>query len=103
MSSALKFESFCVDPSETWMFAGNACGQIWTVHIDSFTLATHVQAHVGIVQAIASHRLLPYIAALSTDRTVSLWLHDNGRLSPHCVIPLRTVIPTNDPEVVPFV
>src|SRR5512143_1229820 len=101
--SALKIESFCVEPSEKWMFAGDASGQIYSIDIDRFSVVDQVQAHVGIIQAMAAHRTLPYLAALSTDRTVSVWARNGRRLSPICVIPLRGIRPSNDREPVPFV
>jgi WD40 repeat protein len=103
MSGALKYEAFCLDPSETWMFAGNACGEIVTINIDSMFVEARIQAHCGIIQAIASHPTLPYVAALSTDRTVSLWGRREGELTFLNLIPLRSIRPSNDPSPVPFV
>ena len=103
MTAARKFESFCIDPTETWMFAGNVSGQISVIRIENLSLVRDVQAHVGAIQAMAAHRSLPYVAALSTDRTVSIWIEHEGALSHLCHIPLRAIQPSNDPEVVPVV
>jgi WD40 repeat protein len=103
MSGALKYESFCVEPSERWMFAGNASGQICIVDIDRFSVIEKVQAHTGSVQAITAHRALPYVASLSTDRTVTVWKRDEGSLSQVCVIPIRDIRASNDVDDVPLV
>jgi WD40 repeat protein len=102
--AATKFECFCVDPAEAWLFAGNASGQISAIDIESFEIAHQVQAHAGVVQAIACHRREPYVAALSTDRHVSVWRYDpDGALHAHCKVNLRAVRPDNDAEDVEFI
>ena len=104
MIAARKFESFCIEPTERWMFAGNASGQIACIDIDTFTVRHEVQAHAGIIQAIASHPCHPYVAALSTDRHVSVWRYDNeAKLAPVCNVSLRALKPDNDAEDVPYV
>jgi WD40 repeat protein len=104
MIAARKIESFCIDPEEVWVFAGNASGQISCISIDDFAIRHEFQAHVGTIQAIACHRRFPYIAALSTDRHVSVWRYSReGILSNVCQIPLRAVKPDNDTGDVPYV
>jgi WD40 repeat protein len=102
--AATKFECFCSDPTETLVFAGNASGQICVVDIDEFVVKHEVQAHSGVVQAITCHRKAPYVAALSTDRHVSLWRYDeSGNLFPVCQVNLRYIKPDNDTDVIPYV
>ena len=104
MIAATKFECFCLDPSERWLFAGNASGQISAIDVDAFEIRHEVQAHAGVVQAIACHRNEPYVAALSTDRHVSVWRHDpDGALHALCKVSLRSVRPDNDDEDVEFI
>jgi WD40 repeat protein len=100
-SAALKYESMCIDPTEKWLYAGNACGEVHSIDIEAFTIKNRVQSNTGIVQAITAHKSLPYVATLSTDRTVSVLRRDDGRLSPLISIPLRDIQPSNDTEIIP--
>jgi WD40 repeat protein len=104
MQAARKFETFCVDTEERWVFAGNLSGQIAVIDIDSFRIIGEVQAHAGTIIAMAAHPTLPYISCLGMDRTVSVWTYDShGNLRPLCQASIRDVRPTNDPENVGFV
>jgi hypothetical protein len=100
-SAALKYESMCIDPTEKWLYAGNACGEVHSIDIDTFTIKNRVQANTGIVQAIMAHKRLPYVATLSTDRTVTVLRRENERLTPLVSIALRDIHPSNDTELIP--
>lgn len=72
--------------------------------MDKFEVRHNVQAHSGVIQAIACHRVLPYITALSTDRHVSIWRYSNaGAMEPLSILSLRSVKPDNDSCDVPYV
>ena len=102
MQAARKVESFCVDPSERWMFTGNLSGLIAVVDIDAFTTQGEAQAHAGTIIAMAAHPHLPYVACLGLDRMLSVWAYDDrARLRPVCAASIRNVRPKND--VVDFV
>lgn len=102
--AARKIEAFSIEPSERWLFAGNVSGQISVIDIDKFSIVSEVQAHTGIIQAIAAHPQLPYIAALSTDRTTSIWRYDQaGNLSLVCHVLLRNIKPSNDIEDIAYI
>ncbi|MDT7808081.1 MAG: hypothetical protein QOJ70_1894 [Acidobacteriota bacterium] len=104
MIAARKFESFCIDPGERWIFAGNISGQLSVIDIDEFRILHETQAHAGGIQAVAAHPQLPYVAALATDRSVSVWSYDEaGELRRICSIPLRNIKPVNDEDEVPYV
>lgn len=104
MINARKFESFCIDPTERWMFAGNVSGQIAVIDIDRFAIVNEVQAHAGVIHAMAAHPRLPYVAALSSDGCVSIWRFDGkGGLWPLCIALTRDVIPSNDTVYIPYV
>lgn len=97
MLAARKFESFCVDPTERWVLAGNLSGQIAVIDVDRFRVVRQVQVNVGSIHAVDAHRELPYVATLSADRTVSvLTLDGDGRLRPLCTISTRDIRCTND-------
>lgn len=101
LSAALKYESMCIDPTEKWLYAGNACGEVHSIDIDRFAMKSRVQANTGIVQAIVAHKSLPYVATLSTDRTVTVLRREGAQLSPLISIPLRDIRPSNDKELIP--
>jgi WD40 repeat protein len=97
MINARRYECFCVDPRERWLFAGNTSGQISVVDVDSFTIVREYQAHIGIIRAVAAHPSLPYLAAFGNDRCVSLWKRgDDGSLSPISYTSVRDLQCSND-------
>jgi WD40 repeat protein len=99
MLAARKFESFCVEPAERWLFAGDLSGQIAVVDIDRFAVLGEVQAHAGTIIAMAAHPRLPYFVALGVDHIVSMWRYDAlGRLFPVCSASIRNIRPSNDDE-----
>jgi WD40 repeat protein len=101
MINARRYECFCIDPSERWLFAGNTSGQISVVDIDSFTIVREIQAHVGVVRALVAHPTLPYLAAFATDRCVSLWKRgEEGSLLPISYTSVRDVQCSNDDQYV---
>lgn len=82
MICARKYESFGVHPGERWLFAGTNSGQISTIDVDSFRILSEVQAHSGSIYATVVHATLPYVAAMSVDRSVSVWkIGQDGLLS----------------------
>src|SRR5437867_11513257 len=104
MLAARKIETFCVDPSERWAFAGTFSGQIAVVDIDTFTVVGEVQSHAGTIIAMATHAKLPYIACLSMDRSVSIWRYNKeGQLFPVSTCSIRDIRPSNDEGTVGFV
>jgi WD40 repeat protein len=97
MVNARRYECFCVDPRERWLFAGDLSGQIAVIDIDRFTVVRTIQAHAGTVRALAVHPRLPYLAALANDRCVSLWrLVEDGSLQALGSTSIRDVACTND-------
>jgi WD40 repeat protein len=85
-------------------FAGNISGQLSVIDIDELRILHETQAHAGGIQAVAAHPQLPYVAALATDRSVSVWSYDEeGSLRRVCSIPLRNIKPVNDEDEVPYV
>lgn len=102
MVNARRYECFCVDPSERWMFAGNTSGQISVIDIDTFEIVREVQAHSGVMRAVTAHPTLPYLAAFATDRYLSIWKRGNdGSLEPICTTSFRNIPCANDEAVVP--
>ena len=87
MTNARRYESFCVEPSEKWMYAGNTSGQISVIDINSFSLAHDIQAHSGTIHSVSAHPTLPYLAAIGNDRCLSLWFIERSgqiRKFAHC-------------------
>lgn len=104
MIAAKKFESFCIDPTEKWIFAGNISGELSVIDIDHFRVLDETQAHAGGIQAVVAHPVLPYVAALATDRRVSVWNYDGAaKLREVCSVKLRDIKPTNDLDSIPYV
>ncbi|HTE85785.1 MAG TPA: hypothetical protein VK821_13730, partial [Dehalococcoidia bacterium] len=98
MINARRYECFCIDPCERWLFAGNTSGQISVIDIDTFTIVREIQAHVGVLHALAIHPTLPYLAAFATDRCVSIWKRDeaDGSLLPISYTSIRDLPCSND-------
>jgi len=96
--NARRYECFCIDPCERWLFAGNTSGQISVIDIDTFTIVREIQAHVGVLHALAIHPTLPYLAAFATDRCVSIWKRDeaDGSLLPISYTSIRDLPCSND-------
>ncbi|MBI2761521.1 MAG: hypothetical protein HYX51_08865 [Chloroflexi bacterium] len=102
MINARRYECFSVDPTERWLFAGNTSGQISVIDIDTFAIVNEIQAHIGVMRAIAMHPSLPYLAAMATDRCVSVWKRgDDGALTPISYTPVRDIPCANDECFVP--
>jgi len=101
--SALRFESYCIDAAERWMYAGDISGQLATIDIDSFTIKSRIQAHTGCIHAVKGHATLPYVATLATDGTVAVWRIDAEGGVPQrvCSVKTRDLRPTNDPAEIP--
>ncbi|MEQ8602609.1 MAG: hypothetical protein RIB45_04760 [Marivibrio sp.] len=72
MQTSQKIGSFTVDPDERILFAGTMGGDVLAVDIDSFEIVARRHVHAGAIEAIAAHPRLPYVAAMSMDRSVSL-------------------------------
>ncbi len=99
MQAALKFESMCVDTSETLLFAGTLGGTISVIDIDSLRPISWISAHAGTIIAMNAHPTEPIIATLSMDQTASIWEYDpSGQLSQICSIILRDIQPDNDDD-----
>ena len=97
MLNARRYECFCVDPQERYMFAGNISGQISVIYIDRFAICHDVQAHSGVVRALAAHPTLPYLAALANDQCISIWKRgDDGSLDLLCTTSYRHLPCSND-------
>ena len=104
MQAVKKFESFCIDHDEKWVFVGNLSGQISVIDINSFVEIGKTQAHAGAIMAMASHPKFPYIGCFSQDRTISVFEYDdNGYLRPICAASIRDVYPDNDEGLVDFI
>ncbi|MEO7494852.1 MAG: hypothetical protein ABIT83_16065 [Massilia sp.] len=102
MLNARRYECFCIDPSEQWMYAGNTSGQISIIDIDAFEIVDEVQAHSGVMRAVVAHPNLPYIAAMATDRCVSIWRRGgDGRLAPICLTSYRDIPCSNEEAAAP--
>lgn len=96
-TAARKVESFAIEPSEHMLFAGDIGGRIMVFDLDSFNMVMETQAHVGAVMALAAHPKFPYIAALSTDRTVSVWRYDStGKLTRIITFSIRDLEPSEE-------
>lgn len=78
MQTSQKIGSFTVDPDERLLFAGTMGGDVLAVDIDRFEIAERRHVHEGAVEAVAAHPRLPYLAAMSMDRSVSLLTRPNG-------------------------
>jgi WD40 repeat protein len=95
--NARRYECFCVDPGERWLYAGNTSGQISVIDVKSFTIAREYQAHIGTVRALAAHPSLPYLAAFANDRCVTLWKReDDGSLGLISCMSVRDIPCSND-------
>jgi hypothetical protein len=72
MQSSRKISSFTVCPREDFLFAGNLRGEVLVVQVDDLVVVGSLQVHVGAIEVVAAHQSLPYVAAMSMDRSVSL-------------------------------
>lgn len=87
-----KVEAFAVDPSEKWIFAGTIGGQLLTVDADDLRVVSELHAHAGIIQSVRAHPVLPILATLATDYTITLWDRSNpAQLKKMQTIPLREI------------
>lgn len=101
MLNARRYECFCVDPTEQFMYAGNTSGQLSIIDIDAFEIVDEVQAHVGVVRAVTVHPTLPYLAALANDRCVTVWRREpDGSLIHMSTTSIRDVPCSNDDQYV---
>lgn len=97
MLNARRYECFCVDPTERWMYAGNTSGQISVIDIDAWEIRHDYQAHTGTLRALQAHPTRPYVGALANDRYVSVWhRHDDGTMTPAVYVSIRDVPCAND-------
>jgi len=78
MQTSQKIGSFTVDPDERMLFAGTMGGDVLAVDIDSFEIAERRHVHEGAIEAVAAHPRLPYLAAMSMDRSVSVLTRPSG-------------------------
>jgi len=95
-----KFESMALGPREDFVVAGTLDGQLYILDVGRWSVVSATQAHAGAIQAVAAHPALPYVAALSTDRSVSVWSHVSGALRHVCTIPIRKIFPPNDKTII---
>lgn len=101
MLNARRYECFCVDPQERLMYAGDISGQISVIDIDSFAIVNEVQAHSGVLRALAVHPTLPYVAGMGTDHCVTIWQRDDeGGLAPVCALSYRDIPCANDAGII---
>lgn len=104
MLNARRYECFCVDPQERLMFAGNISGQISVIDIDRFEIVREVQAHSGVLRALAVHPTLPYLAGMGTDHCITIWKRgDDGGLDPVCTASYRNIPCLNDEAAFPAI
>jgi len=97
MLNARRFECFCVDPTERWMYAGNTSGQISVVDIDRWQILHDYQAHTGTMRALQAHPAQPFLGAIANDRYVSIWHRgDDGVLAPGIYVSVRDIPCSND-------
>jgi hypothetical protein len=97
MLNARRFECFCVDPSERWMYAGNTSGQITVIDIDRWAILHDYQAHTGTMRALQPHPSMPYLGGFANDRCVSVWHRlDDGTLVPAVYVSVRDIPCAND-------
>jgi len=88
--SAKHINSFCVDRNEKFIFYGNKLGEIFSAKIDDFKIISKSRTHYGNIHTMCAHAQKNIIAALSQDRSISLWLYDEeGNISLICQIPTR--------------
>lgn len=96
--------SMCVSADEKYCFAGSLSGEIRTIDIDAFAYRGAVQAHAGGIHAIVHHPSLPYVAAMSTERAMSVWRRgEDGSLSSLLYIDVRDLVCTNDDAPIPYI
>jgi hypothetical protein len=94
----------CLHPGEKWIFAGSLSGQISTITVDDFLITNAMQAHAGGIHAIACHRILPYVAAMSTERAFSIWrIGADGVLTKVAFFNSRTLQCENDDTPIPYI
>lgn len=104
MLNARRYECFCVDPQERLMFAGNISGQISVLDIDKFEIIREVQAHSGVMRALAAHPTLPYLAGMANDHCVTIWKRgDDGSLELVCNTSYRNIPCMNDDAAIPAI
>lgn len=89
-----------LSPDGRLLYAGNLAGEIVTVDVSTFTIRDRIRAHDGAVQAIAVHRTLPYVAALGSDRALTIWRRETAGLRRLGYVSLRQFRATNDVEEV---
>jgi len=79
MYTSRKIGSFAVDSREEVVFAGTLSGEVIAVRVDDFAVVNRLRAHTGAIEAVAAHPQLPFVAAMSMDRSVSVleWKHVN--------------------------
>ncbi|MDY7228155.1 hypothetical protein [Hyalangium rubrum] len=79
MNYLRKISAFAVDPTEQYVFAATIGGQLFSVHVDDFTIDSEVQSHTAGIEAVAVHPTLPYLATLGVDYKVVLWDREDPR------------------------
>lgn len=83
------------------MYAGNTSGQISVINIEKFEISHDVQAHGGVIRALAAHPTLPYLAGFANDRCLSIWRRGSeGQLEPVCTTSFRDIPCENDDGVI---
>src|ERR1044071_4413071 len=72
MYTTRKIGSFAIDPQEDVAFAGTMGGEVIVVGVDDFAVLSRLRVHTGAIEAVAAHPALPFVAAMSMDRSVSV-------------------------------
>ncbi|QNQ08505.1 WD40 repeat domain-containing protein [Sphingomonas alpina] len=101
MQSSRKIGSFALAPDEEILIAGTLGGEVLVVHVDDFTVLERQRVHSGAIEAVAAHPTLPYVAAMSMDRSVSVFERQGPSLRLLDRFIFRDVPCRNDATVVP--
>ena len=103
MYTSRKFGSLAVSAREDFIFAGTMGGEVVAVRIDDFAVVSRLHVHSGAIEVTAAHPTLPFVAAMSMDRSVSV-LEWSGSDSLTLVdrFGLRDVQCWNDHQPVPY-
>lgn len=72
MQSSSKIGAFALSPDETLIYAGNLCGEVLVVSVETMDVVSTLPVHFGAIEVMAAHPALSFAAAMSMDRSVSL-------------------------------
>jgi hypothetical protein len=94
-NSVRKINAFAIDPRERYAFAGNLNGELLKIDLDTFSIVEELRVSVGDIEGIDVHPELPYVAALSGDKTLAICKYDENHIEIVHSLRLRDTVAEN--------